>query len=335
MSTPPDLLPSGPVATLLLAAWVLLALWWLVAMERRRSPGSSLFPGHLYPLLPLVVVGLWALSAAWPPALQRFFTVALLMALWMWGLLTAVWLVGTALRNHSLMDIAYPLAPWAALVAGWLALGADHSGHTLLLLGCATVWSWRLSGYLGMRYLPHGEEARYAKWRQRGGESWWWWSYFQIYATQGVIVWIWTWPMALALGTAGPPSAWAWLGLAACVVGFVFEAGGDWQMHRFRTNPAMKGRVMDQGLWAWCRHPNYFGEAMTWLGYGLFALAAPWGWLGLPAVLMVFWFMNRGSALSMTERYMVKTKPGYADYMARTPAFFPRPPVARRDPPQA
>lgn len=333
--TLPSLLPGGAAAVGLLLAWAALALLWLVSLERRRAPGATRFPSHLYPLLPLLAVGLWALSGAWPPALQRFVSTALLMGLWMLALLTAVWLLGTALRNHSLMDIAYPLAPWAALVAAWLALGADGSAHTLALLGCATVWSWRLAGYLALRYLPHGEEARYAKWRQRGGASWWWWSYFQIHLTQGVIVWIWTWPLALALGTSGPLSAWAWLGLVAWAVGFVFEAGGDLQMHRFRSNPALKGQVMDRGLWAWSRHPNYFGEAMTWLGYGLFALAAPWGWIGLPAVLMVFWFMNRGSALSMTERYMVKTKPGYADYMARTPAFFPRPPSGRRPPPQA
>jgi steroid 5-alpha reductase family enzyme len=86
---------------------------------------------------------------------------------------------------------------------------------------------------------------------------------------------------------------------------------------------------MDRGFWAWSRHPNYFGEAMMWLGYGVFALHHPWGWLGLPSVAMVFWFMNRGSATSMTERYMLKTKPGYADYMARTPAFFPRRPRRR------
>ena len=100
-------------------------------------------------------------------------------------------------------------------------------------------------------------------------------------------------------------------------------------MHRFRRDPSRKGQVMDSGLWAWCRHPNYFGEAMTWLAWGLLALAAHMGWLALPSVVFVFWFMNRGSALSMTERYMLKTKPGYADYMARTPAFFPRPPRAK------
>jgi steroid 5-alpha reductase family enzyme len=68
---------------------------------------------------------------------------------------------------------------------------------------------------------------------------------------------------------------------------------------------------------------------MILLGYGLFALSTPWGWLGLPMVATVFWFMNRGSAPSMTERYMLKTKPGYAGDMARAPAFFPRPPTRK------
>ncbi len=326
---PRDLLPSGTAAWVLGVAWAALTLLWLLALARRHPAGASRFPSHAYPVLPLVWVALVLASPGWPEPLQRFVAVALHMLLTMWALLSAVWLLGTVLRNHSLMDIAYPLAPWAALAAAWHALGADTSAHALALLACATVWSWRLSGYLAMRYLPHGEEARYAKWRQRGGASWWWWSYFQIYTTQGVIVWIWTWPMALALGATGSLSAWAWLGLAAWATGFLFEAVGDWQMHRFRSNPALKGQVMDRGLWAWCRHPNYFGEAMCWMGYGLFALAAPWGWLGLPAVVMVFWFMNQGSALSMTERYMLKTKPGYAAYMERTPAFFPRVPRPR------
>jgi steroid 5-alpha reductase family enzyme len=248
------------------------------------------------------------------------------MGLTMWATLTVVWGVGTALRNHSLMDVAYPITPWLAAMVAWQVAGGDLSSRSLALLACLTLWSWRLSGYIGLRYLPHGEEARYARWRARGGTSWWWWSYFQIYLTQGVIVWIWTWPVALALQAPGPLSVWAWLAVGVWAMGFVFEVGGDWQMHRFRTNPANKGRVMDRGFWAWCRHPNYFGESMMWLGYGLFALSHPWGWLGLPSVAMVFWFMNRGSATSMTERYMLKTKPGYADYMARTPAFFPRPP---------
>ena len=71
MSASLDLLPAGPLATGMLVAWALLALWWLLALERRRAPDAGRWPGHLYPFLPLVAAGLWSLSAAWPPALTR------------------------------------------------------------------------------------------------------------------------------------------------------------------------------------------------------------------------------------------------------------------------
>jgi steroid 5-alpha reductase family enzyme len=264
-----------------------------------------------------------------PPDLARALHTWQGMGLSMLATLSAVWLLGTVLRNHSLMDIAYPLAPWLAAVVAWWQAGGERSNALLLLLLALSLWAWRLAIYLALRYLPHGEEARYAKWRARGGASWWWRSYFQIYLTQCIIVWVWCLPLAFALQLRGEPGLWGALAAAAWFIGQLFEVGGDWQMHRFRADPSRKGQVMDSGLWAWCRHPNYFGEAMTWLAWGLLALATPMGWLALPSVVFVFWFMNRGSALSMTERYMLKTKPGYADYMARTPAFFPRPPRAR------
>jgi steroid 5-alpha reductase family enzyme len=40
--------------------------------------------------------------------------------------------------------------------------------------------------------------------------------------------------------------------------------------------------------------------------------------------MYVTWFMNKGSATALMERHMVKTKPGYANYCATVPAFFPR-----------
>ncbi len=303
----------------------LFCLVWLLLL-RLHSPKGLNLRLAIYPLVPVIWLLLSTQWDAFDPALKQAMERLTLMGAALWLLLTLVWALGTVMRNHSIMDIAYPLAPWAVTTLAWWQWGATASVHVLTLLLCMTVWSWRLAGYIALRYLPHGEEARYARWRERSGKSWWWWSYFQIYMTQGVLVWLWTWPLALALGAVDPPAALTALAVAAWMVGFVFEAGGDLQMHRFRSNPNNKGKVMDQGLWAWCRHPNYFGESMTWLGYGLFALAATWGWLGLPMVAMVFWFMNQGSALSMTERYMLKTKPGYAEYMARTPAFFPMPP---------
>jgi steroid 5-alpha reductase family enzyme len=81
--------------------------------------------------------------------------------------------------------------------------------------------------------------------------------------------------------------------------------------------------VLDQGLWRLSRHPNYFGESVVWWSFGALALVHPWGWLALACPAYVTWFMSVGSATPMQERYMAKTKPSYAAYMARVPTFFP------------
>ena len=63
-------------------------------------------------------------------------------------------------------------------------------------------------------------------------------------------------------------------GVALWVVGVVFEAVGDHQLRRFKADPANKGVIMDRGLWAWTRHPNYFGDACVWWGLWLATIAA-------------------------------------------------------------
>jgi len=299
------------------AAWLLLAAFWIWRMDRANSRWHH----YLYPVLPLLVVVVHSLL---PEAGRQIAAGYLANGLTLWALLTAVWLLSLIKRDASIMDIVYPLAPLVAIVVQWRIAGGELAPRTLLVLGLTALWALRLSIYIAWRYLPHGEEVRYAKWRARHGAGWWWWSYFQIFLAQAVIVWIWTLPLYFATAADTPLGPVDALAALIWLAGFVFEAGGDWQMVRFKRNAANKGKVMDRGLWALTRHPNYFGEALTWLSFFVLALAHPWGWLSLPCPLYVIWFMSRGSAASMTERYMAKSKPGYADYMAKTPAFFPR-----------
>lgn len=317
---------QAPLAMALSGLWLLLAVVWVRGMRARRASGAvhKLSLIDLYPWLPLLALLLLALLPAAADQARATLAGYLAMGAAMWAVLTLVWLISLAKRDCSIMDIAYPLTPMAGAYFTWWATGMDTSPHTLVVLLLGSIWALRLSGYLAARYLPHGEEARYARWRQRGGDSWWWWSYFQIFLTQGVICWLWAATLFFALRGGGALGALDMVAIALWLIGFVFEAGGDLQMSRFRADPANKGKVMDRGLWALSRHPNYFGEAMTWLAYFVFALGSPWGWLSGISAAMVFWFMNQGSATSMTERYMLKTKPGYADYTSRTPAFWPR-----------
>ena len=110
------------------------------------------------------------------------------------------------------------------------------------------------------------------------------------------------------------------------LVGFGFEAIGDAQLARFRRDPANRGRVLDHGLWAWTRHPNYFGDATVWWGIFLIAAAGGWAWLTIASPVVMTVLLTRVSGKPMLERGMARTRPGYGEYVARTSGFLPRRP---------
>ena len=121
------------------------------------------------------------------------------------------------------------------------------------------------------------------------------------------------------------------LGVGVWAIGFAFEAVGDWQLARFKADPANRGRVMDRGLWAWSRHPNYFGEFLIWWGFFLIALGTPSGWWTVIAPIIVTLVLLKMTGVPLTEAALKQRRAGYADYIRRTSPFFPRPP--RREAP--
>jgi steroid 5-alpha reductase family enzyme len=246
------------------------------------------------------------------------------LGIWLWVWLTVVWVISLLKRDASIMDIAYGLLLLGTSWWLFLHLGAQAHASNVLLLAMTSIGFGRYSLYILWRNLPHGEDPRYARWRQRSGARWWWWSYFQIFLLQGVVIWIWAVPLVFGMRAPGEIGFWHIAGALVWLVGFVFEAFSDWQLTRFKRQRTDRSQLLDTGLWALTRHPNYFGQACMWWGYGVFALAHPWGWLSVLPLLYVTWFMNKGSATSLMERHMVKTKPGYANYCATVPAFFPR-----------
>jgi steroid 5-alpha reductase family enzyme len=115
-----------------------------------------------------------------------------------------------------------------------------------------------------------------------------------------------------------------WAGVALWVVGVVFETMGDWQLARFKRDPANAGKVMDRGFWRWTRHPNYFGDFCVWWGFGLIGLSAGAWWCLLGPVLMSV-LLLRVSGVTLLERDIGQRRPEYAEYIRRTNAFFPGP----------
>jgi len=137
-------------------------------------------------------------------------------------------------------------------------------------------------------------------------------------------MWLVSLPLLVTLASSAPQTL-TWLdGLALSVwlVGFIFEAGGDWQLARFKADPDNRGKLMTSGLWRYTRHPNYFGDAVQWWGFYSFALAAGAWWSIISPLLMTF-LLRRVSGVAMLERTLKESKPGYKAYINQTNAFFP------------
>jgi steroid 5-alpha reductase family enzyme len=242
-------------------------------------------------------------------------------------LVTALWAVSVAVRDTSIVDIF-----WGSgfVVVAWTAfLLVDGSGDRRLLLAVlVTVWGVRLTVHLARRNLGKGEDPRYAAMRRRHGDRWPVLSLVVVFWLQGALMWVVSLPVQVAMTdpTPGGLGALDWVGVALWAIGLAFEALGDLQLVRFKADPANRGKVMDRGLWRYTRHPNYFGDFCVWWGIWLVALATGSAWWTAvgPAVMSVLLIRVSGAAL--LERSLLRRRPGYADYVARTSGFFPWPP---------
>jgi steroid 5-alpha reductase family enzyme len=241
-------------------------------------------------------------------------------------LFTGLWVVSVILKNSSIVDMWW--GPGILLIGlTYFMTTSGAPGRARMVVSLLALWAIRLAWHIGARNIGHGEDFRYAKWRQERGASWWWFSYFKVFVLQSVIAWIISMPLYFAIAPATPPGLTPFdvAGAIVFAIGFLFEAVGDEQLRRFKAEQANEGRVLDTGLWRYTRHPNYFGEALLWWGFGVFALSTG-SYLGLVGPAIMTWLLIRVSGVSLLERTLKTTKPGYAEYIQRTSAFVPMPP---------
>jgi len=164
--------------------------------------------------------------------------------------------------------------------------------------------------------------------RRRHGERFGLVSLGTVFGLQGVLQWFVALPVLVAILVPGerPLGALDALGFALYAVGLAFESIGDAQLARFQADPANRGRVMDRGLWRYTRHPNYFGDSVAWWGLFAIACATPYGIATIASPALMTFLLLRVSGVALLERSLVRTRPAYREYVARTSAFFPRPP---------
>jgi steroid 5-alpha reductase family enzyme len=234
------------------------------------------------------------------------------------------WVFSVRKQNVTIVDslwgLGFVLIAWLT----WFQLDG-MGGRSLLITVLTTLWGVRLALYLTWRNYGKGEDPRYAQWRKAGGERFWITSLFKVFLLQAIFLW--AIALVIQAGQAGSGSErLGWLDLAGTLIwltGFVFEAVGDWQLARFKANPANRGQVMDQGLWRYTRHPNYFGESLIWWGLFVIALSHPANWWTVVSPVIITSVLLKMTGIPLTEKLLVEKRPGYRDYVRNTSAFFP------------
>lgn len=243
-------------------------------------------------------------------------------------LFTLLWLWSVRLQNSSIADVAWgPGILVIGLTYYFTSDGFPLRAH--LTLALVAIWAIRLAAHLGLRMRLEGEDYRYVRWRDEYEDSWWYVSYVRVFLVQAVLAWAVSLPIYFAIVSLRPPSLtlFDYLGVVLFVAGLGFEAVGDEQLRRFRANRANKGKVLDTGLWRYTRHPNYFGEALLWWGFGMIGLSTG-GVPGLLGPAIFTYLLIYVSGVAMLESTLVG-KTGYIQYVGRTPAFVPIPPQVR------
>jgi steroid 5-alpha reductase family enzyme len=243
------------------------------------------------------------------------------------ALLAATFAVALRLRKHSVVDVAWGLG-FAVIGLLTVAVSAGHGcrGQRLLLTAMVLLWGVRLAWHIGRRNAGHGEDPRYLalleKVPQPRRTAY---AVRTIYLLQGALILFISLPMQLGQYSDRALGVLTWAGLGVWAIGLFFEAVGDRQLKRFKGDPANRGRIMDRGLWRYTRHPNYFGDACVWWGIWLVAAQTRVGAFTVLSPLVMTLLLTKGSGAALTERRMAD-RPGFADYVARTSGFFPRPP---------
>ena len=235
------------------------------------------------------------------------------------ALALAGWVIGTARRNVAVVDSLWGLFFLAATAV--YVRGAGVSPRGVLMLVLVAAWSLRLTGYVTWRNAGLPEDRRYAAIRARH-EPFVWKSLYVVFGLQALLAWVISLPQFAAATATTPFNVLDVLGVMLWLFGFSFETLGDAQLARFKAVPANRGAVMDRGLWRYTRHPNYFGECCLWWGYGAIGLAGG-AWWALAGPLLMTWLLLKVSGVSLLEQDIGERRPAYADYIRRTPAFWP------------
>jgi steroid 5-alpha reductase family enzyme len=234
------------------------------------------------------------------------------------------WLVSLLVKKVTFVDSLWGLG---FVLIAWVTFfnAQGYLPRQWLLAALTTLWGVRLCVHLSWRNWGHGEDPRYAAWREQAGSGFWLFSLVRVFLPQALFLW--SISLSIQFGQISPMPNYFTIfdivGIALWGTGFFFESVADYQLARFKADPSNKGKVMNRGLWAYSRHPNYFGESLIWWGLFVITLSTPGGWWTIISPVIITVVLLKMTGVALMERTIVETRPAYRQYIQRTNAFFP------------
>ena len=239
-------------------------------------------------------------------------------------LVTLLWIWSVFIKNVSIVDIFWGLG-FVVVNAFYVFMSGELNTRKILILALVSIWGLRLAIYLAFRNIGKGEDFRYKEFRRNyGPKRYWWFSFFQTFLLQGVLIMIVSLPLLgiNSSASSGDLKLLDYIGIVVWLIGFIFEAGGDFQLARFKRDLANKGKVLNTGFWKYTRHPNYFGDSAVWWAYAIFSIAAGSYWQIIGSIVMTL-LIIKISGVALLEKTLNNSKSKYGEYIEKTSSFFP------------
>ncbi len=235
----------------------------------------------------------------------------------------SLWFVVSLIKKRNdVADVAWGLG-FVLLVWASFFISSDFDPRGLLVNILVSIWGLRLAWHIHKRNKGKVEDYRYLAWRKEWGQWFYVRSYAQVYLLQGFLLFLIVLPVLVINKSLSTQLGWLdLLGVVVWLFGFYFEVVGDAQLAQFIKNPANKGKLMQNGLWAYTRHPNYFGEVFLWWGIWLITLSVPNGVFAVIGPLTITFFILKVSGIPMLEKKM-QENPEFEEYKHRVSIFFP------------
>ena len=252
--------------------------------------------------------------------IQHPYTIALIAIL---AVGVVSWLFSVIRKDVSFVDSLWSLFfLLAAVVFAIESQPISIRGKLVLVL--VAIWALRLCVYITARNWGEPEDYRYQSIRAHNEPGFAFKSLYIVFGLQGVLAWLVAMPLLPAIASESALTAVDIIAVMLWLTGFIFEAGGDYQLARFKAREDSAGRVLDTGLWRYTRHPNYFGDFCMWWAFYLFAVTSG-GWWSILSPLLMSVLLLKVSGVAMLEKTISNRRPEYAEYIRRTNAFFPGP----------